>query len=228
MQLTGKQYAMMLSLTVLSLAGVLLLLWAWNGSGRAWAKPAILLISSGYLAVAISAAPWRSGYGLAMLAAVAFCWMGDQFGPGNFAFGVLMYFFCHFCLIAAFVLYGISLRRFLVATAFMALVSLGVSLWIGPHIPAGERVMILGYMGIITLMMLFAGAVRPPGHLLILLGVGLFYISDLWLARNMYVQPGAINRNIGYPLYYTACLVLAWCAGLRPPVRVAAPRADML
>lgn len=228
MKLTGKQLALMVAFTLFSLASIGLLLWAWNTGQRAWAKPAILLISSGYVAVALGAAPWRTGFGRAMLAAIIFCWLGDQGGPVNFVFGVVMYAFCHACLVAAFLLYGISKQRFLIATLIMAYISLLVVGWLGPHIPPHERGMILGYMAVITAMMLFAGAVRPPGHLLLWLGVILFYISDLWLARNMYVQQGILNRNIGYPMYYAACLVLAWCAALQPPERLAKERSDML
>ena len=38
------------------------------------------------------------------------------------------------------------------------------------------------------------------------------YLSDIAVARGQYVASSAVNSWICYPLYYTACLLLAYSA----------------
>src|SRR5258706_119486 len=45
-------------------------------------------------------------------------------------------------------------------------------------------------------------------------GAGLFYLSDLCVARDRFVAPGFANGRVGLPLYYAAQLVLAHSVGV--------------
>jgi hypothetical protein len=54
-----------------------------------------------------------------------------------------------------------------------------------------------------------AGAVARGGDPAMLLGAGLFSVSDLAVARDRFVSPGFANAAWGLPLYYGAQLVLA-------------------
>jgi hypothetical protein len=48
---------------------------------------------------------------------------------------------------------------------------------------------------------------------MILLGAGLFYVSDLAVARDRFIAPGFANAAWGLPLYYGGQLVLALTLG---------------
>jgi uncharacterized membrane protein YhhN len=70
---------------------------------------------------------------------------------------------------------------------------------------------VTAYVVIISAMVAAAiGATAAGATGLILIGAIAFYVSDLAVARNRFVAPGAINRYWGLPLYYLGQLLLAW------------------
>lgn len=91
-----------------------------------------------------------------------------------------------------------------------------VYLW--PHIKP-MRVPVLVYILVITIMLcgawavFYRGAFSGEARWLILSGGLLFYLSDLFVARNRFVKPGHINRFIGLPLYYAGQFLLAFSIG---------------
>ena len=52
------------------------------------------------------------------------------------------------------------------------------------------------------------------GRWFVLAGAFLFYLSDLFVARNQFIQRDFINRLIGLPLYYLGQFLLAFSIGL--------------
>jgi len=61
----------------------------------------------------------------------------------------------------------------------------------------------------------FAGtSLSYGGRLFVLGGAFLFYLSDLFVARNQFVKPDFINRLFGLPLYYLGQFFLAFSIGL--------------
>jgi uncharacterized membrane protein YhhN len=77
------------------------------------------------------------------------------------------------------------------------------------------RYPVYAYIGIITLMVaLSAGAWGKEGSLLMLVGAVLFYISDVFVARDRFVTSDVWNRYLGLPLYYAAQLALAYTVRL--------------
>ena len=97
-------------------------------------------------------------------------------------------------------------------------VSLGALRWLWPYLGA-MKVPVLAYVLVITLMVFGAWAVfeRPdlpfPGRGLIFWGAVLFYLSDLLVARNQFIQKAYPNRLIGLPLYYFGQFLLAFSPG---------------
>ena len=84
------------------------------------------------------------------------------------------------------------------------------TVWLGPHVPQGEQPQIIGYTVVITVMLVFAGATpRFVGKQTALAGAIVFYLSDVFLANWRYVDTGRWNAFVCYPLYYTACVLLA-------------------
>ena len=74
---------------------------------------------------------------------------------------------------------------------------------------------VLAYVVIITLMVALASGMSWRwGMWAAVLGALIFYVSDIFVARERFVSPGPINGLIGLPLYYAGQLLLAWSAGM--------------
>jgi uncharacterized membrane protein YhhN len=86
--------------------------------------------------------------------------------------------------------------------------------WLRPHL-GDMRGPVLVYVVIISVMVTGAFALagqRPfsaPGRLMVLVGGVLFYVSDVFVARDRFVVKEFINRLAGLPLYYGGQFLLA-------------------
>jgi uncharacterized membrane protein YhhN len=105
-----------------------------------------------------------------------------------------------------------------VAAALTALV------WLHPHV-GSMRMPVALYVAAITTMVIGALAVAraapvagldETGAALLALGAGLFFVSDLAVARNRFVSPGFANRVWGLPTYYGGQLLIAWTLAFTP------------
>ncbi len=97
------------------------------------------------------------------------------------------------------------------AVWFVLLPSTAAYLWLYRHLGA-MRVPIAVYIGVITVMVMYAVALyvaRSTAALPFLLGALLFYASDLSVARDRFVRSALINRLWGLPAYYAGQLLLA-------------------
>jgi uncharacterized membrane protein YhhN len=65
---------------------------------------------------------------------------------------------------------------------------------------------VLAYCAAISAMLWLALGVDRPE---VRAGALLFYLSDLFVARDRFVRPGLANRLVGLPLYYAGQLLLA-------------------
>jgi uncharacterized membrane protein YhhN len=86
--------------------------------------------------------------------------------------------------------------------------------WLSPGVPSRLRLPVAAY--VLTILTMVAVAVGrglrdSPGLLAAAL---LFAVSDLFVARNRFVQNDWKNRAIGLPLYYTAQMMFASLGGL--------------
>jgi len=173
------------------------------------AKP---LASSLFIAVALANGATASGYGLLVLAALAFSWLGDLllipdddrvFRAGVGAFGL-----AHVAYLAAFALRGFDPLRAGLAALAAAFALAIAARWLRPHVPPDMTLSVNAYMGIISAMVVaaFGASAADPW---ILVGALLFYASDLMVARERFVSPSPWNPLLGLPLYYAAQLILA-------------------
>jgi uncharacterized membrane protein YhhN len=90
-----------------------------------------------------------------------------------------------------------------------ALVAAAIVLrWLWPRL-GSMRIPVIGYVAVITAMVLGGVAVRNAS-LLATAGAVAFYASDLAVARDKFVVKDKWNRAIGLPLYYGAQLLIAW------------------
>ncbi len=86
--------------------------------------------------------------------------------------------------------------------------------WLWPHL-GRLRWAVAGYVTVITLMVWGALSVSgmANGWLPVAAGAVLFYVSDLFVARDRFVTKSFLNRAWGLPAYYAGQLLLAWSAG---------------
>ena len=102
---------------------------------------------------------------------------------------------------------------------FFIILSAVVFFWLRPRLGAMLGP-VLVYIAVITIMVAAAWAVfREPAlpasfRWLILTGAVLFYLSDIFVARNKFIKSGFRNRLAGLPLYYLGQFLLAFSPGM--------------
>jgi uncharacterized membrane protein YhhN len=173
-----------------------------------------VIASCGFLAVAVTAGAFRSWYGKIMFAGLLLSAFGDVFLLGEtqqlFFIGLLSFLIAHVIYVGAFLKLGVNIRWFLAAAVPVVLVSLGVSMWLTPHIAPYFLTPVRIYTVVISIMLIAAISTRGAGApLLIPIGALLFYVSDLSVAAGKFVAPDFPNYVWGLPLYYTGQILLA-------------------
>lgn len=98
-------------------------------------------------------------------------------------------------------------------------ISVCIFWWLLPHL--GKMLApVFVYIVVITVMVSGAWAAfrnpntRGAGAWLILLGALLFYVSDIFVARDRFIAGEFLNRLIGLPCYYGGQFLLAFSVGL--------------
>ncbi len=196
-----------IAITALSVVGLLArdrLPFAW--SARTWA----LTASTGFVFVA-ACAWWlcRTTTASAVLWGLVFCWLGDYLGLTQFEFGALSFLLAHLFFVAGFLWPGVVLRRLVILGPLVIASTLLTALWLLPHVAHRELPLVVGYMVVISVMVIASGATAGTRWPFTLTAAAIFYISDMAVARWRFVDSDPINGFVCYPLYYTACLMLA-------------------
>ncbi len=98
-------------------------------------------------------------------------------------------------------------------------ISVWIYLWLGPHL-GSMKAPVVFYLIIFTIMLSGAWSVlgdsnlARPGRIMVFAGALSFYFSDIFVARDRFLNKGFINRVIGLPMYYTGQFLLAFSVGL--------------
>lgn len=127
--------------------------------------------------------------------------------PTTFQAGVLSFLVGHIFYAISFYQRGFNWIFSAVSTIPIAATSAAIYYNLISSVPAEDKVIILSYLVVISLMVASAAGSRS---LKILVGAILFYASDILVARNQFVVNEFQNKLWGLPLYYGAQLVLAW------------------
>ncbi len=146
------------------------------------------------VAAAVAWGAAGSGLGLALLAGLALCALGDvllipRAGPlllaGMAAFGL-----GHVTFAAAFLAHGVAWPALAVGAAVAAVLAAVVWRWLGPRLGSADRLPVALYVVVIGFMLAGAagalGAGAPPG---LAVGGALFAASDLAVAQDRFVAP---------------------------------------
>lgn len=178
--------------------------------GPAWlswiAKPTASLAFVAAALVRPAGEPFAS----TLIAGLGLCLVGDvcllSRARPAFLAGLSAFFCGHVAYTIAFAQRGLSPLVALGVAAALVVPAVVVWRWLAPHVEAAMRPAVLAYVGAITTMVACAVA---TGHALTIVGAIGFYLSDLSVARDVFVRRAFVNRLWGLPLYYAAQLCLA-------------------
>lgn len=158
-----------------------------------------------------------------ILIGLACCLVGDVLlaipGDRSFLLGLVAFLVGHVWYVAAFVSLAAFSRWAPIGAAATSITSACIYVWLRPFLGRMHSAVVV-YIIVITAMMGGAWAVlgtvaMPPlGRTLVFLGALLFYLSDLFVARDRFVQNRFINRLVGLPMYYTAQFMIAFSVSI--------------
>ncbi len=167
----------------------------------------------------------HSNFSGMVLIALVFCLGGDillAFGSRvTFLLGLISFLLGHVMYAAAFFVVG-KVGPAMAGGVILLMVSAAFTWrWIEPHL-GNMRIPVLAYIVVISIMVCGAfGIVGDPvipayARGCIFAGAILFYISDLFVARQRFVIGAHVNRMVGLPLYYAGQFLLAFSAAWIP------------
>lgn len=203
---------------VLTLVALGLHLFAEYRRSAKWAPIAIavtkLAASTGFLLVAVSAGALELDWGRWLFAGLALSFVGDAcllgHGKPTFLAGLVAFLLGHVSYCVAFVVYGYVGTSVLALAPVVLLAAWLVDRWLGHRVEPDMRLPVRAYIVVISTMLCLAfGAWRAGASPLLLLGALSFYLSDLSVARDRFVQQEFFNRLWGLPAYYLGQLCLA-------------------
>jgi uncharacterized membrane protein YhhN len=207
---------MSISITVVtSVVSVCGLLWAETSGHHSWSWLFKPIAAACFIALGLQAGALDSSYGQILLAGLVACWFGDVFlipnkdlsfliGLGSFLVGHLLY-------AAAFTQLSGATTPMLVSMPPATLLALLSLRWMWGHLPADMKIPVICYVTVIsTMLVCAANAWDSELRWWILGGAWGFALSDIAVARQQFVRPGAINRLWGTPLYFGSQMVLAY------------------
>ncbi len=178
-----------------------------------------LVAASSYVALALGNGALESVYGQLILTALLLSWLGDAFltGSGSRAFmaGLAVFLLAHLVFGLAFWTRGVAAGAGLWGGAAMMVFGYLILRWLGrAGISPTLRRPVVAYVIAIGLMVaLGVGTAALEASIPIMAGVQLFALSDVFVARDRFVNAEAINAKIGLPIYFAAQLLLASSIG---------------
>jgi uncharacterized membrane protein YhhN len=173
-----------------------------------------LAASTGFLLVAVAAGALEVGWGRWLFLGLALSFVGDACllgrGKAIFLAGLVAFLLGHVSYCGAFAVHGGSWTATLALAPVLLVVARLVDRWLGDRVEPGMRVPVRAYIVVISTMLGLAfGVWRGGGPPLLLIGALSFYLSDLAVARDRFVQRDFLNRLWGLPAYYLGQLCLA-------------------
>ncbi len=171
-----------------------------------------MVASTAFLVIAYTGNALDTPYGRWLFLGLILCWIGDLLLAYEdkvlFLVGLLAFLGAHGALMYAFLRIGINVGWAVVAAVATVVPGVFIVSWLRPHLPREMKLPVYAYMAVISVMVaLAAGAAGAGGPLILIPGAMLFYVSDIFVARQRFVRPGYSNTILGLPQYYAA----VWC-----------------
>lgn len=212
---------LILTAALLLLAGLLYASKKESIVGELLTKP---LLSALFIVTALILTHANTLYYPMVLSGLVLCLIGDVcliFFTSRkiFTAGLAAFLAGHVIYVTAFVTIGTAGPAVWAAALVCLCASCAVFVWLRPHL--GEmRIPVIAYIVIITAMVISAAALMnnhelaPSARALVFGGALLFYVSDIFVARQRFVTRGFVNRAAGLPLYYVGQFMIAFSTGL--------------
>ena len=188
--------------------------------GKLMTKP---LASIGFIVLAAVQPHPMPIYYYWLLAGLIFCLGGDVFlalpQKPMFLVGLISFLLGHVLYVFGF-LSLVSISAWVqVSTVVVIGISTVVFIWLKPHLgsmlgPVIVYVLVISLMLIGALAVFNSDGIGTRGRMLVVTGAILFYLSDLFVARNRFVKKEYVNRLVGLPLYYMGQYLLALSVNL--------------
>ena len=211
----------MINILILILA-LILLAALLVSSRKSWGRAEIIsktLLSCLFIVTALIMPHNAISYYYPLLIGLIFCLLGDislAMPDGKwFTVGLVAFLLGHLFYIPAFMALVPLSKWITVGAVGFILLSVGVFMFLLPHL-GSMRWPVAAYVIVITVMVCGGWAVltksdlKGAGPIMIFAGAALFYLSDLFVARNRFVKKEFINRLIGLPLYYAGQFLLVF------------------
>ena len=177
------------------------------------AKPAA---STVFVAFGLMRADFGSAFDLYMVAGLVLGMAGDilLIEARTFRLGLLTFLAGHAAYIIAFDRAQSWSSWSLVVLLPMVVAAVFVARWLWPF-ASSMRGAVLAYIVVISVMAWGGIALSISGSLPVIAGIGatLFFLSDLAVARQRFVQTAFLNRAVGLPAYYAGQMLLALTIG---------------
>jgi uncharacterized membrane protein YhhN len=218
----------MTSTAILLVAFVLLgaVLYFEKKDNRAGLVPTKGSLSLLFILAALSQKDPPSPYSGFVVAGLVFCLAGDVFlalpQKEAFMLGLVSFLVGHVCYLIGF----FSIAGFSGWTWVSLVLATGISTlvyrWLGSHL-GKMKGPVIGYIVVITVMVCGASSVLGApdfdlsGRVMAFSGAAAFYFSDVFVARDRFIEEGFVNRLAGLPMYYAGQFLIAFSLGfLRP------------
>lgn len=177
-----------------------------------------IVASTAYLALALQLNATASAYGQLILMALGLSWVGDVFLLSQksrlFLLGLASFLLAHLFFAVAFASLPTSVTALVAGLVLMSCLGIAVLAWLWGHLKAFYRVAVTAYVtAIVAMCTLAISASAASGTWMLAVGAVIFAISDVAVARNRFVAPGANNKLWGLPLYYGAQIILTCSVG---------------
>jgi uncharacterized membrane protein YhhN len=140
----------------------------------------------------------------------------------TFLFGLIAFLVGHLFYVGAFVHLTEPNRLTLIGAAVIIPASAGIYRWLRPHL-GSMHFPVVFYIIVISSMLCGAwsvvgmGRLAAGGRALVFAGALIFYLSDLFVARDRFIKNTFVNRLIGLPLYYGGQFMIAFSVGFILP-----------
>ena len=199
------------------------LLWAEFRDSVAWRLASKPVLSALFILTAFLQ-PWGApAFARWVVGGLLLSWVGDvcliYSARRMFLAGLVAFLLGHVSYAIGFYVHGSMSVESAAGLSVMITVGGVVFLWLRPHL--GKMMgPVIAYILVISVMVGGAVAVYSqvawavPGRRAVLAGAVLFFLSDLFVARNRFVAPGFVNRLVGLPLYYGGQFLIALSVGL--------------
>ncbi|WP_223787670.1 lysoplasmalogenase [Marinicella meishanensis] len=153
-----------------------------------------------------------TGLGLSLVGDVLLAMKGHS---RWFLLGIGAFLLAHLAYAAAFIIIGIDTASLPWVVPWVLVFLLITTGWLKRHLSGVMQFAVPAYLLAIGLMLVLACSNHSPmAGGWIIIGASLFALSDLFVARQRFIQADPRNRLLGLPIYYLAQLLLAYTVAL--------------